>query len=69
MISQVDGAPALPSPLGQALLRAGFQDTSRGLFKRSPFRAGRGPDVLREDDGEEDDELAGGVEDTPLSGV
>ena len=65
LISQIDGGEPLQSALGKALLRAGFQDTSRGLFKRSPFRSGRSADVVSvdDDDGEPLDTLA----DTPHS--
>jgi hypothetical protein len=38
LIARVDGEEAERTPLGAALLQAGFQSTARGLLKRAPLR-------------------------------
>jgi ATP-dependent Lhr-like helicase len=60
LIAQVDGAPPAKSPLGAALLGAGFQDTWRGLLKRLTSRPSERPpdggDTIDADDPEDEED-------------
>jgi ATP-dependent Lhr-like helicase len=57
LISQVDGDKAAGTALGDALLRAGFQDTWRGLLKRLSPRLNAARDGAPEPPDPDDDDL------------
>jgi ATP-dependent Lhr-like helicase len=73
LISQIDGDKAAGTALGEALLRAGFQDTWRGLLKRLARRPGGRhdhiPDAAESDDDVVDDADPGSAEDGTSAGA
>jgi ATP-dependent Lhr-like helicase len=72
LISQIDGERAADTALGKALLRAGFQDTWRGLLKRLVQKPGGRHDPVpetAESDDDIDDADPGSAEDRSGAGA